>query len=1206
MKNKVEVKPMAVKEAKSLELLPRMTSVEKKVYSDLVNNGVSTVAEIANRGSVTKGRIPGALEKMIERGLIIQFSTDDPSNPRYAAVFPIERFVNITDALIESLESRKDELEATTEMVKDFTGYVIKTVRDVSGEERRKQNERSVKDIQVLERILDASFSGILTSVDVDLQDLSKIAQTSIEFLTGSSIRTQETSSNIHKDLLPLTEKFSKVLLKTQKNIQEQLETTVDARVSNVLDFETNAINAFDAVLDAFKDSQDAFEEIIFSILDAGIEDLEKVTRPINDQIEEAIKSLKVAIQEASNNFQTEILRVLTEQKRPITNTIEGLRPKTSKIISEGYQSHNDIISEQFHGLSNTLENHTALFSDSIEQLVIKFNNRITNLIAQAQDNLSTTDDNITSINEQFSQRISSNFEEKNSVVKSTTNKTQDLLNEMMEQFIVILNRSVAEYQLSLGDLIAKLENDFLLNIDNSGAGIQNLVNYLNISMTEPVKTLMKNLAQLNEKIDKDEEDFLKRFDESLSKDLLDISKTFKDDSLKSDVELEKDVKRLINKFDKDISDNHETLSNRLSNSQKNLQAIFKNFSDQHDKELRNTSKEVSNLTKKLERWRGESIDILSRNVDENINRSITTLSNEIDEIITKIENTDEWSKDEIIAVVKQSNQDIARSFKGFNNSVNQLIRDSLNDISNTLKKDSLSINNRLAQFKKDQDKLIDETKKPSHKLIDDISSDYNDLYKRFLSNIKRFFENEFESFKRGRERIDKSLENTLNRRSSRASKEIISLKEVFERARENYVRKTNERFEVIEKVIARDTSQLIDQEKSTRGTITAFTEKIVADLSNGVNSTAEMLRTSLWKGSEEIFGQATTEIEKQESQLNSMNEQIKNEQLQQVREIYDLMKSQLGIFDQKTTNLQEQQIEDVHSFRGQFTIILEEDLNAKLDDIQKTKEDLHVIGNKLTTGIKEVIDIETNKAVRELEAKTSGIEGAIFSTVEIISAEAARRTEGVNIIGEQAVRGIEDRYTESLERIRQNLTDEVVNRIEEEAKRIENYKVNLRTIGRDHLQIYGSSVSTLNDNLRNNLKEAEETILKTTSICENLTSRYLDELDGEINAMGKQVGTSTEHFTGEIIEDFGRLLRSVKREVSNFAKNQFELSEKSNADIAEAFLKSVDDLEEVMLKQFASYTSRTSNVIEKSKEISRVVNEHIKDISESINELEE
>jgi hypothetical protein len=844
------------------------------------------------------------------------------------------------------------------------------------------------------------------------------------------------------------------------------------------------------------------------------------------------------------------------------------------------------------------------LFSDSIEQLVLKFNDRINNLITQAQDDTSTAEEDILSINEQFIQNINSSFEEKSTVIRNTNNKTQDVLNEMMEQFIVILNRSVAEYQLTLGDLIAQLENDFLSNIDRTGTSIQNLVNYINIATTEPVKTLLSNLAQLNVKMEKDEDEFLRRFDEHLANDLQDISKTFQNDSIKSEEELEKDVKRLIDRFDKDISNNHDTLSNRLRNSQKNLQTVFKNFSAQHDKELRNTSKEVSNLTRKLERWRGESVDILSRQVNENITRSMDTLSDEINEIISKIENTDEWSKDEIIAVVKQSNQDIARSFRGFSNTVNELVKESLSDISNTLKKDSLSINNRLAQFKKDQDRLIDETKKPSFKLIDDISSDYNDLYKKFIGNIKRFFENEFESFKRGRERIGKSLENTLNRRSSRASKEIDTLKEVFEKTQDNYVKKTQERFEEIERTIARDTSQLLDQEKSSRTTITNLTDKIIIDLSNGVNTTAETLRKSLWDGSEQIFGLAAEEMRKQESQLNSMNNKTRDEQMQQIRRIYDLVKKQLETYRQKTTNLQEKQIDDVKGFKKQFTTILNDDLNSKLEDIQKTEDDLQIIGDKFTNGIKEVIDIETNKAVRELEAKTSGIEGAIFSTVGNITAESSRRTEGVGIIGEQAVRGIEDRYTENLERIRQSLTDEVVNRIDEEAKRIETYKEGLKAIGREHLQVYGKAVSTINDNLKKDIVDAEKTILKTSTICENMTCRYLEELDEEINAMGRQVGTSTKQFTGEIIEDFARLLRSVKREVANFAKTQFELSDKSNAEIAEAFLKSVDDLEEVMVKQFTSYTTRTNNVIEQSKEISRVVNDHIKDISESIDDL--
>ncbi|NHJ46349.1 MAG: hypothetical protein FK733_01050 [Asgard group archaeon] len=1195
---------MAIKEAKSLELLPRMSATEKKIFSALTNQGISNVIDISAHSGITKGRVPAALEKMMARGLVVKIKTDDPSNPSYAAVYPIKRFVNVTDKLMNTLEGRRSELDDTTDMVREFTEYVITTVREVSVEERRKQSERAIEDTKDLEMILDASFSGILTSVEVDLQDLSKIAQTSIEFLTGSSIRTQETCFNLRKDLVPLTGKFSKVLQKTRKDIEGQLESTVDTRVSSVLELEVNVNKAFDEILEAFKVSQDAFEDIIFSVLDSGIDDLEKVTRPINDQIEEAIHSLKIAIQDASNNFQTEILRVLTEQKRPIVNTIESLRPRTTRIITEGNKQHNSIISEQFRDLSDVFENHTALFSDSVDQLAKTFDERLVSLITQTKEDLSSTKSEVGKLKEEVSQEIRMNFEGKYSMVRDTANKTRDVLNEMMEQFILILNQYVAEYQLSLGDVVAKLENDFLANIDNSSIGIQNLVNYITVYLTEPIRSLMRSLSELHEQIEKEESDFLEKFDESIRKDLLEIGSNFKEDTKKTETELKKDVDRLINRFDKEIDDSHNILTNRLSASQKHLQTLFKNFSAQHDKELRNTSKEVNSLTKKLERWRGESVNLLSRNIDDKIDSSMNVLSDEIDEILAKIENTDNLSKDELVAVVKQSYQDISKSFKGFGGSVNQLVRDSLDDIANTLKKDSRSINNRLAQFRKDQDKLMEETKKPSYKLMDEISHDYKDLYNKLLKNIERFFESEFDSFVRGRDRIEKTLENILNRRGTRTSKEIASLREAFDKTRETYVKKTRDRMEDVEKTISRDTAQLLDQEKASRSTITTLTDKIIIDLSNNVNSTAERLRKGLWEGSEEIFGQAAKEIDNQEEQLISLDTRLRDKTTQYITEFTLATNKQFDSFEQNTSELESQQIGDVRTFREQFTARLDEDLKTKLDSIDRTEDELHTISEKLTAGIKEVIDVETNKAIRELEAKTSGIEGAIFSTVGQITAEAARRTESVVIIGEQAVLGIEERYTENLERIRQSLTDEVVNRIDEEGKKIEVYKDNLKNIGREHLESYGEAMSTINATLVERFESAEEAILKTATICEDRACRYLEELDEEINAMGNQVGRSTAHFTGEIIEDFGRLLRSVKREVANFAKNQFELSDKSNAEIAEAFLKSVDDLEEVMIKQFLNYTKRTNNVMERTKEITDVVKNHIKDITESFHEL--
>jgi len=606
--------------------------------------------------------------------------------------------------------------------------------------------DRSEEDIKDMEMAMDASFSGILASVEMDLKDLGKIAQTSNEFLTESSIRTDETCANISRTLKPLGKSFSDVLGKAQANVFDKLEETVDARVSNVIDFETKALGAFDEVLDAFKDSQDAFEDIIFTVLDSGIADLEKVTRPINEQIEEAISSLTVAVREASIYFQAEILRVLIEQKRPMITCLEILRPKTTNVIERSYVTQNDIINEQFQEIAANMESHTSIFSEALEQLAKEFNNKITNLIELTDAGFAAAKEEIIPIETNFKETSQANLEEKSKLLHNTSNKTREVLNEMMEQFILILNRSVAQYQMDLGDMVAKLESDFLNNVENHGTGIQNIVNYINVALVTPIQTLMKDLEKLNDQIEKEETEFFVKFEKSLTEDLQRISQNFDNETKKKENSLEKDASRIIDRFDKEIDNNHDLLKSRLNASQKKLQSVFKEFSNQHTKELRNTRKEVDNLTRKLERWRGESVNVLTQHVNTRVNENMSVLSREINEIIGKIENKGQVSEDELIRLIKESYNDISGSFKDFGSNVTNLLKDSLDDVGTTLKKDSLTINNRLVHFKKEQDKLIDETKEPSFKLIDEISHDYNDLYKKLVKNIERFFNEELDS----------------------------------------------------------------------------------------------------------------------------------------------------------------------------------------------------------------------------------------------------------------------------------------------------------------------------------------------------------------------------------------------------------------------------------------------------------------------------
>ncbi|MBK5114968.1 MAG: hypothetical protein JJE41_15190, partial [Candidatus Heimdallarchaeota archaeon] len=1102
---------MAIKEAKNLELLPRLSANEKRVFTVLTKYGVGTTLEIAQRSNISKGRVPAVLETMIQRGFVVPLKADDEGNRRYAAVYPITRFIQIVDRLISSLEARTSEWDSTTQIVYDFTENAIRNVREASMDERRKRTDRSEEDIKDMEMAMDASFSGILASVEMDLKDLGKIAQTSNEFLTESSIRTDETCANISRALKPLEKNFSDVLGKAQTNVFDKLEETVDARVSNVIDFETKALGAFDEVLDAFNASQDAFEDIVFNVLDSGIADLEKVTRPINEQIEEAISSLTVAVREASNYFQAEILRVLIEQKRPMITCLEKLRPLTTNVIERSYVTQNDILSEQFQEIGGNMESHTSIFSEALEQLAKEFNNRVANLIEQTDAGFTAAKDEIVPIETKFKETSQANLEEKNQLLHTTSNKTREVLNEMMEQFILILNRSVAQYQMDLGDMVAKLESDFLGNVDNQGTGIQNIVNYINITLVSPIQILMKDLDKLNEQIEKEESDFLGKFEKTLTEDLLQISQNFNNETKKKEDSLDKEVSRVVDRFDKEIDNNHDLLKSRLSSSQKKLQSVFKEFSNEHQKELRTTRKEVDNLTNKLERWRGESVTTLTQHVNTRVNESMSVLSSEINEIIARIENKGQVSEDELIKIIKESYNDISGSFKDFGSNVTDLLQKSLDDVGNTLKSDSLTINNRLVQFKKEQDKLIDETKEPSFKLIDEIKDDYNDLYKKLVRNIERFFTEELDAFKKSRSDVGKSLENVLNRRGSRTSREIDSLKQVFDKARENNVRKTQNSFEDIEKNVAREASELLDQERNTRSTIINLTEKIIKDLTDSVNSTAQTLRTSLWDGSETIFGQAAAEINKQEIELSTINDKQLEESLNSIQELTGLVRDQLDSFKQKTTVLQDKQIEDVYEFKNSFTRSLDEDLLNRLDSLKSTNEDLVQSNNNAASDLREVIDVEVSKSVQELETKTSGIEGAIYSTVSNITAETARRTEDLMVVGEQAVLGIEERYTENLEDIRQKLTDEVVSRIEEEAKRIEGYKDGLRDIGREHRTVYGTAVTELHETLKTDLKDAEEAATRTISSCESISCRFLKDLDAEINAMGDRVGLSTE-----------------------------------------------------------------------------------------------
>ena len=481
---------LSTKDAKALGLVPKLSANQKKVFSTLSAFGASTIPEISHRSGLSKGKITSSLSTLEELGLAIRLQEQSSAAElRFAATFPIERFTKVLATLTNALNARKSELEAITRVVNDFTESAIKKVREASKEEHEKRTERSEQDIKDLELAMDVSLSGILASIEMDLKDLGQLAKSSSEFLTESSIRTEETCANIKRGLVPVLRNFTQALNQASELILGKLAATVDDRVSDVLDLQTGADQAFAKVLDAFRASQEAFEDIIFTVLDTGVEDLERVTRPINEQIEEAITSLTVAIREAADYARKEILRVLTEQKRPMVSAVESIRSAISRLISSSCEQQYTIFEGQFASLDDLVENYSDIFLKAVETLAKEYDSKMVEAVDFASTELSSVDDQLVDLEMIFKGTIDQLMEKNAVLIHESSSSTRDALAEMQEQFIVILNRSIALLQMEFGDHLASLEADFFSLMESNAASIQNLTNFINMALTEPIKT---------------------------------------------------------------------------------------------------------------------------------------------------------------------------------------------------------------------------------------------------------------------------------------------------------------------------------------------------------------------------------------------------------------------------------------------------------------------------------------------------------------------------------------------------------------------------------------------------------------------------------------------------------------------------------------------------------------------------------------------
>jgi sugar-specific transcriptional regulator TrmB len=1198
---------MSSRKIEELDLMPKLSTSEKRVYATLSTNGASTLEELSNHSGISKGRLPNTLKKLSDYGFITSVDREEEGSIRYVATYPIKRFITVISVLINALEARKSELEATTRLVNNFTETAIKNVRQASTEERSKRKERSEKDIKDLEIAIDASLSGILASVEMDLQDLSKIAKTSNEFLTESSIRTKETCTNLKKKIETIAEEFSTSLQKAKTNGENYLESIVDARVSDVLDFETNASQAFDEVLDAFKDSQDAFEEIIFSVLDAGIADLERVTRPINEQIETAINSLKAAIKQSSNNFQTEILRVLTEQKRPMITTIENIRPLTMRDLDDAYKTQITLLEKQNQTLAELMKNHATLFNNAAEHLAEDFNAKLNTLIEQSLESTSKIGKELDGLQERFKNEAEESMVEKESRLQKTSLEVRDLLTDFLQQFTDLLNRSLASYKMDLSDLIAEIGSEILNMIETGGTSTQNIINYLNIVLAEPVKTFSLEQEKLAEKMGKEEELFFTKIEKALQKKFAEIKEEYLKETDKQKEEFKQESTRVQEKVFNGIKDERERINERFSKNQRAFQKEFRKLSKKIQDETRETNKELSIIAKNLDNWQADNLREIDNNISSMVKDLLADLSGKIDDLVEDIDKKDNsTTKEQLVDLITNSFTTLTNEYEKFNNIVLKTVKQDFKETSKDLKDESLKINNKFVELKQNQDKYLTDIQNASLQVREQLTADYKNFYEKVEPLVKRFSSEQIETFADSTDEIKKMIANTLDKEVITTSKEMNNIREGFEKARTENLSKTKKNIEDFEQTIIKESTNLSEQESSARANITELTEEVINKLSDTVNETADTLETNLGEGAETVFNQAIAEINKQEFELKELNERQLKEMISHFEKSDELVLEQLEYLGKKIDTLRDNQIGSASKFRENFYKQIESDIQKHRELLNQSEEEIMNSSKKLNQDISFIIDKYISEAIQNLEVQTSGIEGAIFNTVGNITSEAAQRTERVAVIGEQAVLGIEDRYTENLERIRQNLTDEVINRIEEEAKKIAIYKARLKEIGRNHLKIYGTAISDLNDAIQGDLNKAEKTSLRTIDACGSISCRFLEELNTEIGAMGARVGTSVDQLTDEILQGFERVLQKVKRDAGQFARRQFDLSNRSNQEIAEAFLKSVDDLEEVMLKQIESFGTRTKMAIERTKELSNEINEYIVNISETFTDLQD
>jgi predicted transcriptional regulator len=1187
----------------SLKILPEFNKTEKKVYTFLLANGASSFEDILSIERISRRHAKKALTSLQEYGFVqkIHQKIDGVTTELFFGIFPIENIRELINDTISNLSTRQEELISTSDRAKDFTQNIIQQTLETSQVDEKKDGKKAPSLPQRRRELLITSLNETEQALMENLNSLQQLKDISTQMFTESEIRAAETCTNISHELQPLFTQLQNEVKATTINIASNLEKTVDERVEQILKNETNTHRALDEVLDAFKESQDAFEEIIFNILDAGIEDLEKVTRPINEQIETAITSLTNAIQISSRNFQREILRVLTEQKRPMISSVDTIRPQLNMDITETHEQLEIALRQNLTEIQDKLTENTQFIVDLTEQQTSEFENNLTKLVEESFNKISEKYKQLDALLEQFEETSQTS----NETFQSEIQKNETTLNKQLEiaskRVLNKIEDSIIDLENNLLSSLSKVKERLLLIINNHSTNLQNLINYLSMSLTEPMKSCINAQIQENKKII---QNIQKTIDEQIAsqhKTRNEIQEELLKEQAKTIDNFQNDGYQLNLWLQKETENDFNSFKANQNRKWEEIQQTIEDVSVRFDQDIEDFQQRIQSQRQELKEWEKTQKDRLTNKLELITEKRLELLENKSREFLEETLGPKEVTMSDWEVFVGSRIEELQKEVLHLKSGILDSINESLNNTVESFIEDQQRDVLNTEQIISSKEKSLEKIKRNTEDYFKFSESHLEDFHQETLKKVSNLLKNHEKALGMREQQFDDVFTLIFEKNEEIMKKRFDSLKTEIEQRIEDFENKTQINFKQTIKTLEKSGNNLLDKEEQGRESIIELLRKTIKGNERSINEFKE-------ETLDEINSEVTQEAKKTTIIIKDFRENLvkeSNDYYQEAMEDYrgaqNQVKNHIDDFDKKISELQK---EEIISTRDNRDEIITKIRNANKKEISNMNSSFSLLQEKminLSGGLKTLIDSSISQAIQELEIHTAGIEGAIYDSVEKITAEASRQTEEVGIVGEQAVLDIEERYTENLERIRQNLTNEVINRIEEESLKLQQHKKTIREMGRKHLEFYGEAMMEVNQEVQKDLRDVQNVAKRITNINEAVACKFLTELQNELEKIQEHFNRMYSEISTHLGELFQTSLKEVQRNSEVFIKKQRKETEKKKEELSQTYQELAEDIEEAITKQINSYQIRTAKILSRTVQFMEQINEYLQNLTQNI-----